>query len=172
MNEKVKNFIDAEKSKERAFFEKERDELLISLGLVNESETIREYSDVYSYIYNKWDENVRKYYHEKLIPIKITDEEYEEIKKYSTMKSTEEIGLNEAEKTLNIINIIFLTINITIAIILVCVAINVISSYKSGGGYYFLISIILLLMTLFSWAYTKVVINISNNINKINNKLK
>lgn len=169
MDEKVKEFLETAKAKEREAFEKKRDEHLISLGLVNEGESVREYADNYSYIFNKWDEETKKYYREKLVAISVTDEEYEEIKKYSATDVVEEEELeNGAEKFLAIINGISLAIGIIAAIVLIFVALN---SYRNGG-YFFLASVVILLMSLVSWAIVKVVLNISNNLHKINSKLK
>ena len=74
MDAKVKEFLETAKAKEREAFEKKRDEHLISLGLVNEGESVREYADNYNYVFNKWDEETKKYYREKLVAISVTDE--------------------------------------------------------------------------------------------------
>lgn len=169
MDAKVKEFLETAKAKEREAFEKKRDEHLISLGLVNEGESVREYADNYNYVFNKWDEETKKYYREKLVAISVTDEEYEEIKKYSATDVVEEEELeNGAEKFLAVINGISLAIGIIAAIVLIFVALD---SYRNGG-YFFLASVVILLMSLVSWAIVKVVLNISNNLHKINSKLK
>ena len=64
MDAKVKEFLDAAKAKERAEFEKKRDEHLISLGLINEEESKCEYSDRYDYTqgYILYDAKLDKYY--------------------------------------------------------------------------------------------------------------
>ena len=90
MDTKVKEFLEAAKSKEREAFEKERDKHLISLGLIKEGESIREYSDRYVYPFTLWDKEKQKYYYDKKVPINVTDDEYEEIKKYSTKEVVEE----------------------------------------------------------------------------------
>ena len=170
MDTKVKEFLDAAKAKEREAFEKKRDEHLISLGLVNEGESVREYADNYNYVFNKWDEEAKKYYREKLVAISVTDEEYEEIKKYSATNAVaakEELE-NGAEKFLAVINGISLTIGIIASVALMFVAAD---SYRNGG-YFLLASVAILLMSLVSWAIVKVILNISNNLHKINSKLK
>lgn len=168
MDAKVKEFLETAKAKEREAFEKKRDEHLISLGLVNEGESVREYADNYNYIFNKWDGETKKFYREKLVAISVTDEEYEEIKKYSATYVVEEELENGAEKFLAVLNGISLAIGIIAAIVLIFVPLD---SYRNRG-YFFLASGVILLISLVSWAIIKVALNISNNLHKINSKLK
>ena len=131
MDPKLQEFLDTAKAKERKAFEADRDKLLISLGLTS-NETIREYSDVRSYEFDRWDQEKQMYYREVQVPIKVTDEEYEEIKKYAPKAAVEAIELdNKAENFLAALN----TISLVIGMI-------------------------------------AVVLNISNNLHKINGKLK
>ncbi len=80
MNAKVKNFLDSKAKENRKQYESERDTLLRDLNLV---ERVYSPDNFYSeeYYMEDYDEenNSVKYY--KTEPIKITDEEYEEIKK-------------------------------------------------------------------------------------------
>lgn len=170
MDAKVKEFLDAAKAKEREAFEKKRDEHLISLGLIDEeSEVVREYSSYYSSRFEKWDVDKKMYYYDRKQPVKVTDEEYEEILKYSTKNEIEEIEIeNGAEKFLSVMNGINLAIGIIAAVVLIFVALD---AYRNGG-YYFLASVVILLTSLISWAIVKVVLNISNNLHKINSKQK
>lgn len=170
MDAKVKEFLDAAKAKEREAFEKKRDEHLISLGLIDEeSEVVREYSSYYSTRFEKWDVDKKMYYYDRKQPVKVTDEEYEEILKYSTKNEIEEIEIeNGAEKFLSVMNGINLAIGIIAAVVLIFVALD---AYRNGG-YYFLASVVILLTSLISWAIVKVVLNISNNLHKINSKQK
>jgi hypothetical protein len=170
MNTKVKEFLDRAKAKEREAFEKRRDEHLISLGLLDEeSECVREYSSYYSSFFPNWDAEKKMYYYDRKQPIKVTDEEYEEILKYSTKDAVEETKIeNGAEKFLGVMSVINLVIGIIAAVVLVFVALD---TYLNGG-YYFLASVVILLTSLISWAIVKVVLNISNNLHKINSKLK
>ena len=170
MDAKVKEFLDAAKAKEREAFEKKRDEHLISLGLIDEeSEVVREYSSYYSTRFEKWDVDKKMYYYDIKQPVKVTDEEYEEILKYSTKNEIEEIEIeNGAEKFLSVMNGINLAIGIISAVVLICIALD---AYRNGG-YYFLASVVILLTSLISWAIVKVVLNISNNLHKINSKQK
>ena len=175
MDAKVKEFLDAAKAKEREAFEKKRDEHLISLGLIDEeSEVVREYSSYYSSRFEKWDVDKKMYYYDRKQPVKVTDEEYEEILKYSTKNEIEEIEIEEieidngAEKFLSVMNGINLAIGIIAAVVLIFVALD---AYRNGG-YYFLASVVILLTSLISWAIVKVVLNISNNLHRINSKQK
>lgn len=168
MEPMVKEFIEKAQAKEREKFEKERDKVLISLGLI--SETFREYSTGYSYLYPEYDADKKAYYHEKKIPVTVTDEEFEIIKKYAEANSEpKEVELdNGAEKFLGVINGILLTISIIASVVLMFVALDA----YSGGGYYFLGGLVLLLLSLISFASIKVILNISNNLHKINSKQK
>ncbi len=191
MDAKVKEFLDTAKVKEREAFEKKRDELLISLGLIDDEKSTREYSDQFTYGFNKWDKEAKKYYRETLVAITVTDEEYEEIKKYSNSTKSvaeevtptknvvqdvtpaksivEDVKLeNGAEKFLSAINGISLTMGIISAVVLIIVGLDT----YGDGWYFFLVSIVVLLMSLISWAIVKVILNISNNLHKINSKLK
>lgn len=170
MNAKVKEFLDGAKAKEREEFEKRRDEHLISLGLLDdESETVRVYSNYRDDLYFYWDEEKKMYYYEGKQPIKVTDEEYEEIIKYSKKDVVDETKLkNSAEKFLGVINQINLAFGIIAAVVLIFVALSV----YHNQVIYVLASIVILFTSLISWAIVKVVLNISNNLHKINSKLK
>ena len=144
MDERVKKFIDAAKAAERQRFENERDSLLISLGLVDPAKTRREYADYYSVTHSDWDAEKGKYYRDVVEPIEVSDEEYEEIN-----------GLS-------------LTIGVITSIVLFVIAIN---AYKNIG-YMLLSAVVVLLISFVSWAIVKVVLNVSNNLHKINSKIK
>ena len=83
MNEKLKNFLDAERAVERKKYEKERDEVLLSLGLCE-----REYADEYSEEFCLYEVDLQtgktNWYKQR--PIEISDEEYEELKKHIEIK--------------------------------------------------------------------------------------
>jgi hypothetical protein len=172
MDAKVKEFLDAAKAMEREAFEKKRDEHLISLGLINDEESVLEYSDSYNYNkgFVKYNSKLDKYYRVvKVVPVKVSDEEYEEIKKVSATPAAiheENIG-NGAEEFLGVVNGIILVISI-----IATVAIFFIATLEEGRGIFFLIGLGILLIGLISWATVKVMLNISNNLHKINSKLK
>lgn len=81
MHEKVQEFLNKRKEEEKLKFEKIKAKKLIELGLYEkEYAPDNKYSEEYSC--SEWDSsNSTKYY--KIKPFEVTDEEYEEIKKYS-----------------------------------------------------------------------------------------
>lgn len=166
MDTKVKEFLEEARAKERKAFERKRDEHLISLGLIKE--TKKKYSDYYSYTYSNYDDETKKYYQLINVPVEVSDDEYEEIKKFSAPTTPVEEIDNGAEKFLSVMNGINLAIGIMAAVVLIFVALD---AYRNGG-YYFLASVVILLTSLISWAIVKVVLNISNNLHKINSKQK
>ena len=166
----AKEFLDAAKAKERAEFEKKRDEHLISLGLINEEESKCEYSDRYDYTQGNilYDAKLDKYYKGVKVPLQVSDEEYEEILKFAptTVAINEDTLNNGAEKFLGTINTIILVVSIIAA-----VSLAIYAMYWEEGAL-FLIGLGVLLVGLISWAIVKVMLNISNNLHKINSKLK
>ena len=89
MNEKLKEFLDAKKDAEKKKYEDEKQKTLIELGLF---EKIYSPDDNYSEEYSscEWDSanSTNKYF--KKVPVEITDEEYQEVKKYSKKEETTE----------------------------------------------------------------------------------
>ena len=165
MNEKAQKFIDEAKAAQRAKFEVERDELLVELGLI---EGDRVYSDdAFKHRHRQYDLDKRMWYYVE--PISVTDEEFEEIKKWnkSTESTKEHLIDNNAEKFLGVCNTIFLVICIIATIVLLITAMSV---YE--GGVYLVIGLALLFVSLIFWASAKVVLNISNNLHRINSKIK
>lgn len=164
MDEKLQKYLDEAKAKER----RKRDELLISLGLTKD-ETVRTYSESYSEVYNKWDAETDKYYADVKVPITVTDEEYEEIKKYAS-KATDEANEpdTKAENFLAILNAIFLIIGIITALVILYKGINSTGLFKE----HLIEAAVVAVGSLISWAIWKVVLNISYNLHEINSKLK
>lgn len=114
------------------------------MGLIDPDKTRREYADYYSVTHSHWDAEKGKYYRVVVEPIEVSDEEYEEIN-----------GLS-------------LTIGVITSIVLFVIAIN---AYKNIG-YMLLSALVVLLISFVSWAIVKVVLNVSNNLHKINIKIK
>ena len=167
MDVKVKEFLDAAKAKER----EARDKHLVSLGLINEDESVRVYSDIFDQNegFVRYDKTEKKYYKDvKVVPVSVSDEEYEEIQKVSAAPTTieDETVENGAEKFLGVINGIVLAVSIIAAVILALVAM------LEAEGALFFIGFGVLLVGLISWAIVKVMLNISNNLHRINSKLK
>ena len=164
MNEKIENLI-----------KQMRDKHLISLGLIDENRTEREYVDYYSERakaeHAKRDRKTGKYYLEKLQALDITDEEYEEICKYfppaftqiETLKTT-----TAAENTLNIVAVIVLICGIIGS--LICFYVFAVELGEGWLG--FIMSIGILLISLITWAILKIVCEIAMNLRQINNKTK
>ena len=166
MDTKVKEFLEEARAKERKAFERKRDEHLISLGLIKE--TKKEYSDYYSYTYSNYDDETKKYYQLINVPVEVSDDEYEEIKKFSAPTTPVEEIDNGAEKFLGVMNGISFAVCLITAVILLFVGMG---SYRDSG-YYYLASVVILLTSLVSWAIVKVLLNISNNLHNINHKQK
>ena len=87
MNEFVRKYIETKKAEKRAAFEKERDKKLIELGLyykkfVPEDDVVNDPN--FNYEDTEYDYVDGKNGYSKKIPLEVTDEEYEEILKYST----------------------------------------------------------------------------------------
>lgn len=101
MNEKLKKFLDSKKDTKTQKYDETKQKILIDLGL---------YEKVYSpdnkpskeFSLYEWDSvnQVNKYY--KKVPIEITDEEYQEIKKYvkEEEKKEEKVSNNPVATTL------------------------------------------------------------------------
>lgn len=109
MNAKVQEFINQKKQEEK----KKRDEHLISLGLVTGEKIIkREYLEYYSYG-AILDEKEDRYYieHKSEQAIEVTDEEYQEILKYSSASEKKEIDYKWANIIKNVATI-FLVLSI------------------------------------------------------------
>ena len=177
MDEIVKKFLDEAKAKEQEALEEaarkkkeERDEFLVSLGLTKGTE--RKWQENIGSPYVLWDEEKKMYYYDAPVPVDVTDEEFEEIKKYAHFQnndvpSSKEEDLpydNGAERTLNTINKIMLTLAIVGGIVLFFIG-------GATGQYYLMIwSLVIILGYVIVWAFVKVYINISNNLHAINYK--
>lgn len=83
MNEKVRAFLETKKSEEKIKLEEEKREKLVALGLCDK---VYSPNNTYNeeYPLSEWDEGSSKYKYFKVIPVEITDEEYEEVKKYTS----------------------------------------------------------------------------------------
>lgn len=179
MDEIVKKFLDDAKAKENEAIElaaqkkkAERDEYLISLGLIKGKE--RKWRENIGHPYVNWDQEKQMYYYDAPIPVEVTEEEFSEIQKYAKYQKSEETNSaeeelpydNGAERTLNTINKIMLTLAIVGGIIMFFVALAI----EEYG--LILWSLAIILGYVIVWAFVKVYINISNNLHAINNKLE
>ena len=85
MHEKLVEFLNDKKDLEIKKYEKKKRETLIDLGLYEKVYSPdNEYSN--EFCLSEWDDTIQanKYY--KNVPIEITDEEYQEVKKYSKIE--------------------------------------------------------------------------------------
>ena len=121
MNTQLEEFINKKKIEKIEEQKKKRDEHLVSLGLVDESKTIK-VRKYYEYDIPGCKFDSHGYYKEveSYVPIEITDEEYEELLKYvpapiSTIQQEEE---EQSAKWANRIKIIS-TLSLIVSIILV-----------------------------------------------------
>ena len=96
MDPKLKAFLEKKQETER----KERDKLLTSLALVNYE---KEYSPTGKKTgpYVHFDKDQNNYYMNKTTPIQVTDEEYEQIKKYVEPKKKTVDGTEGGLKVVN-----------------------------------------------------------------------
>lgn len=181
MNPKVLEFIEnAKKAQaeaqelERQKQAAERDALLISLGLCRMEMVEIKRDEAYKINFEgvKYDAEKDIYYRGGAVAIDVTDEEFEEIKKYAPKKEKiEQIGDvpldNSAEQFLGVLNVISLVICCIAAFILIVAGMD---SYRER--YLIGVGIGLAVFSLIYYACMKVVLNISNNLHKINSKIK
>jgi len=103
MNEQVQSFIEKAKVEQEATKLKERNQHLISLGLIDENKSERKYQEYFSEN-AKWDIEKKMYYVGLDVAVETTDEEYNEICKYFPPKPEKEVKVNfegSGVKTLN-----------------------------------------------------------------------
>lgn len=178
MHELVKKYLDDAKAKELLILDEEarkkkekRDNYLIRLGLTTGTE--RRYSKDYSNPYYSWDKEKRMYYYDAQIPVEVTDEEFEEIKKYEkfhrgevTTSVEQKPAINNgAESTLSMINTIFYVLSLIGAIIMFVMGMSI-PDYK----WMLLDALFLIFGATITWAVVKVYVNISNNLHELNAK--
>jgi len=185
MNEKVANFIkqekerlDASQKQVESLKKQERDKHLISLGLIGKSETRIERRYLPTQIDSaKFDSETNRYYLEieqkEVSALEVTDEEYEEICKYSPPIVAdipkEEILKTKtaAEQTLNTIANIVLVCGIICAFVCLMVF-----GAEESFGIGLIISIGILITTLPIWATLRIICEIAMNVRNINNNTK
>ena len=78
MNERVKEFLDAKKEAEKKKYEEKKQKILFDAGLY-EKVYVDEYDDE---TFCEYDDTAQAQAYYKMAPVKVTDEEFEEIKKY------------------------------------------------------------------------------------------
>ena len=90
MKEKVQEFLAAKKAEEERKFEEDKKKTLIELGLY---EKVYSPEDKWSEEFNtyEWDVNASEAKYYKKVPLEITGEEYEEVRKYAKKENRESI---------------------------------------------------------------------------------
>lgn len=137
MNPQVQEFINRMKEEKKLQEKTTKDELLISLGLIDESKTVikRLYEGVSSFTTGcLFDDEKQQYYiqQETYYPIEVTDEEYQEILKYSNVATNKANKENKKEKTswslvISFVSKVFAVVTILLGVFL---SIAFASSYK------------------------------------------
>ncbi len=85
MNEKLKEYLETKAQLRKDAYEREKKDLLIREGLYDEISVGRGITESQEDgVDSKWDYATQKYEYYKQVPIDITDEEYEELKKVCT----------------------------------------------------------------------------------------
>lgn len=88
MNEKLKEFLDAKKDAEKKAYEEKKNKTLLELGLFEKVYSEKEeYSNDFPYSEYNSENSKTKWYKKEAIAI--SDEEYEEVKKYSDLKNND-----------------------------------------------------------------------------------
>lgn len=113
----AQEFIDIMEEKRKKKELEIKNKILIHLGLVDKEKSYREYQPHWVDNDCKWDEECKKYYKENLVPLEVSDEEYQTILKYvedeieeSTPKSTKWGKRVQAIAWIELISIIILSI--------------------------------------------------------------
>lgn len=102
MHEKLKSFLDAQKEAEVKAYEARKHETLVDLGLYErEYSPSGKYSEEYPFC--EWDVDRHASIYFKKVPIEITDEEYQEVKKYAKTEDKENGAKNPVAVALTII---------------------------------------------------------------------
>jgi len=165
MRKEVENLIKQEVEHLDVTKKQMRDKHLISLGLIDEEKTTRNYV-AHNTFDGKYDEEKQSYYEERAGAFDVTDEEYAELCKYFPPSGKIETQNNSAEKMLKIIADVVLYIGIIASIILFLVAVI-------EEIYGLLLAILVVMPTsLVTWASLRVFVNISNSLKEINQKTK
>ena len=103
MNEMVKSFLDAKKQEERKKYDEKKEKILLELGFYEKIYSEKEgYSAEFPFSEYDSVNSKSKWYRKEVL--NLTDEEYEELKKYSVEET--QAGNNSVANILNIIAIV------------------------------------------------------------------
>ena len=113
----AQEFIDIMEEKRKKEELEIKNKILIYLGLVDKEKSYREYLPHWVDNDCKWDEECQKYYKENLVPLEVSDEEYQKILEYvedeiegSTPKSTKWGKRIQATAWIGLISVIIFSI--------------------------------------------------------------
>ena len=170
MDEKLKQFIDLANAKKK----EERDSFLVSLNL---TEGTRRVYGEHGGPFNQYDKEVKQWYYDTPIPIDVTDEEYSQIKELAPyVKSNSSADdkdyydylTDHAETKLSAINALVLILFVLGGIVSI---IGAFQGYKADVTLV-VTGIITILFSALLWAFVRVFLVISMNVNHIRKKIK
>lgn len=174
MNETLKRFLDNAEAQKAKAEKDERDAFLISLELIEG--TRREYGK-HSVKYNSYDKAEKQWYYDRPIPIEVSDDEYEQIKAlapYVKSKSSADDKdyydylTDNAENKLSVINALVLILFVVGGIISI---IGACQGYKADVTL-IVMGITTILFSALIWAFIRVFLVISMNVNHIRKRIK
>ena len=114
MNPVLQEFIAKAKEEKR----KQREKHLVSLGLIDENKSYRDYYDYYKADLDlKYDREKGQYYKDIYTPIDITDEEYEELLKWLPKENKVETNVSRYSGSIVGFSIIYLILSIICGVI-------------------------------------------------------
>lgn len=181
MNQKLQEFLERASQEKKKKEQTQREEHLISLGLVDGEERV--YSKVRYGKYLLWDKEQKMYYYKRQKPIEVTDEEYELICKYAPYEesskqktsnsNTKKYGMmpsgNDAEKFLGVSTAIVCILGALLLVIYCFALLFSMGRYISFGGVLgVLIGVVIGLFGLATfYCSVRVMLNMSNNLHAI-----
>ena len=106
MNPKVQELIDKKKVEEKEIELKRRKDYLYSLGLIDKNKTEKIYVSSFENTF-KVEEGTGRHYIDRYATIEVTDEEYEELRKYYSKESDDKKTFSEIKMRKDISSIKF-----------------------------------------------------------------
>ena len=175
MSSRVQELINLERERLNSAKKQERDNILISLGLIDEEKFIRKDYNHYDpkFPSRKFDETRKVYFDEVPAPMSVTEEEYEELCRYFPKEIKQFEGSTSEENTLNVIAVITLILGLICSLILFFTI--AFETDRWGTEFNitgFAIALSVMLYTILTWALLRVISNISINIRELNDKTR
>ena len=114
MNPVLQEFIAKAKTEKQ----RQKEQHLISLGLIDKGKTTREYNNYYDLKrFPNYDQKSGKYYNDMIYPIDITDEEYEELLKWLPKKNKVESNVSKYSGSIEGLAIVYLILSLIAGVI-------------------------------------------------------